>query len=95
MKIHIFLKKSTFILLIISKKLELKKSSEVKFYSIFSSLTIYLNSGHSLSLTQAWNQVAEKVNFYPSFKLSSCNLGPNVSILKVKLVADVCFAYNQ
>lgn len=33
MKIHIFLKKSMFIFLIISKKLKLKKSSEVKFYS--------------------------------------------------------------
>ena len=42
MKIHIFLKKSMFIFLIISKKLKLKKSSEVKFFSsIFKSSYIF------------------------------------------------------
>ena len=45
------------------------------------SLALYSSSGNSWSLTQAWNRDAAIVHFYPSWKSSSGNLGPNVSIL--------------
>ena len=66
MQIHIFLKNSLFIFLIISKKTFLK--------------SLAISSGNSSSLTQAWNQVAVIVHFYPILESSSGNLGPNLSI---------------
>ena len=80
MKIHIFLKKSMFIFLIISKKLKLKKAQKSSFFQVFLSLAIYSSSGNRSSLTQTWYQVAVIVHFYPSLKSSSGNWGPNVSI---------------
>jgi hypothetical protein len=64
-----------------------KKSSEVKFYSIYYMSSYILGSGNSLSLTQAWNKVlAVIVHFTPSLKLSRRNLGPNVSSSRYLLI---------
>ena len=59
------------------KQVKTKKSS---FIQVILSLAIYSSSCNSSSLTQAWNQVAAIVHFYPSLKSSSGNLGPTVLI---------------